>query len=381
MLLRHGSEVGATELVAPGVEVEVLAGERLIVVRGLTGAGPDAVMDEAPEMANRALDLIAMRGFVSGAIDDPLGFHIAWWQGALSRVARVWSLATLTMTGTTVGLGGGKATPPPPPAWQESMRYFRMSQVTDDLFDAFRNVYLALESILDSVAPWRKGEGEGVWLRRALTGASKMVNLPDYLSTPASDPIDAVFQELYRNIRTATFHGKAGRRVLLPQDQSARSAVAEAKLRYARMYLDIAKAVFGSHFSHRGGLTPEAFKLMINEVTSGLSLALTDDAAPVVGSDTDFSPNGRPVVEVPATQVMHMDRPYLATVSGTIDTNVVLSAVGRVRRAGALFPDGRPAIVERLEAEFDPSGFDELELVIATRARNGGAGLRQEYAT
>src|SRR5215203_4309619 len=80
LLLRHGSQVETTELVAPGVEVQLVAGQRFVVIRGLSGTGPDAVMDVAPEMANRALDLIAMRGAESGAIDDPTVFHIVWWQ-------------------------------------------------------------------------------------------------------------------------------------------------------------------------------------------------------------------------------------------------------------------------------------------------------------
>lgn len=30
------------------------------------------------------------------------------------------------------------------PEWHASMRYLRMSEITDDPYDAFRNVYLAL---------------------------------------------------------------------------------------------------------------------------------------------------------------------------------------------------------------------------------------------
>lgn len=50
------------------------------------------------------------------------------------------------------------------------MRHFRLSQTTSDLFDAFRNLYLALESLLSTIAPMRlhpdgrPAEGEGVWL-------------------------------------------------------------------------------------------------------------------------------------------------------------------------------------------------------------------------
>ncbi len=63
--------------------------------------------------------------------------------------------------------------PTPPLAWHESLRYFRLSQTTDDLFDAYRNAYLALESILSSIAPQRTdaagkvNEGESGYLKLA----------------------------------------------------------------------------------------------------------------------------------------------------------------------------------------------------------------------
>ena len=53
---------------------------------------------------------------------------------------------------------GATATPP----WHSSMRYFRMAEVTDDLFDSFRNTYLALESLLSEIeAMQQRSNGRG----------------------------------------------------------------------------------------------------------------------------------------------------------------------------------------------------------------------------
>lgn len=79
-------------------------------------------------------------------------------------VLRIVSEVHTTFSGTVGG-------PPHPPcaAWHESMRFFRVSQTTDNRFDAFRNLYLALESILSKIAPvksranGRSDEGEGEW--------------------------------------------------------------------------------------------------------------------------------------------------------------------------------------------------------------------------
>jgi hypothetical protein len=59
-----------------------------------------------------------------------------------------------------------------------------MSEITDDLFDAFRNVYLALESLLNRLQPKTPGEREGPWLRRALTLVHETAGLETYLAAP-----------------------------------------------------------------------------------------------------------------------------------------------------------------------------------------------------
>src|SRR5664279_4158410 len=79
----------------------------------------------------------------------------------------------------------GNIIPPPPRStfWHESFRYYRLSQTTDDLFDAYRNVYLALESVLSTISPQkvnaatgRIAEQEGQWFERALTDAGNVTN-------------------------------------------------------------------------------------------------------------------------------------------------------------------------------------------------------------
>ena len=97
----------------------------------------------------------------------------------LSVAIRLLSIPTQTLHVGEITVTGGTPVVPPAPEWHESARYFRLSQLTDDLLDSFRNIYLALESILDHLAPQRTTsplEREGSWFRRALTEADKIVN-------------------------------------------------------------------------------------------------------------------------------------------------------------------------------------------------------------
>lgn len=178
------------------VEVEIVAGARPIIVRGLSLGSYEGVMDAAPELCNRALDVLAISGKLRMTLSDIKTTHVAFWSDGVKSTVRLVSTSTMTMSSSAATLSvldsSGSptpTTPAPPSVWHESFRYFRMSQTSADLFDAFRNVYLALESILSTIEPVQIGkngrpEGEGVWVERALAKAAGRVTLTDYLLPP-----------------------------------------------------------------------------------------------------------------------------------------------------------------------------------------------------
>ena len=66
--------------------------------------------------------------------------------------------------------------------WHESSRYYRVSESSTDLYDSFRNLYLAIEALLsDVVPPTTKPngnlEGDSEWLERALRLVGQTVDL------------------------------------------------------------------------------------------------------------------------------------------------------------------------------------------------------------
>ena len=52
----------------------------------------------------------------------------------------------------------------------ESLRYYRMSKCTSDLFDAYRNAYMGFECLVSSESPKRSNESELDWLKRVVNG-------------------------------------------------------------------------------------------------------------------------------------------------------------------------------------------------------------------
>jgi hypothetical protein len=117
-----------------------------------------------------------------------------------------------------------------------------LSQVTDDLLDAFRNMYLALESVLSHIAPQQDREREGEWVRRALEAAAALVELSRYAETqsPEESPVEALHRDIYRDSRNAVFHAKGNRPSYLPHDDAAEAPVLSALNRLARLYVDLA---------------------------------------------------------------------------------------------------------------------------------------------
>jgi hypothetical protein len=151
--------------------------------------------------------------------------HIVWWPEPSGLVVRTVSIAPVSIDVPPVTAivtdANGNVVPhsaPPPVVWHESFRYFRLSQTSDDLFDAYRNAYLALESVLSSIAPQHTSatgnvtEREGAWFRRALTAADQVTALAPCVPASTADPVQYLYDELYVDMRSAMSHARAGAR-------------------------------------------------------------------------------------------------------------------------------------------------------------------------
>lgn len=254
---------------ADGIEVHVNDGTRAVRVTGIDPCmSVDDVATEARDAADRALDLVAMNGGGGLALSTAERAAVAWTGRAPVTLVRAYDNLhmQLSMTSTAVGMDADGVVVPPPsssaPTWHESMRYFRMSQSTGDLLDAFRNIYLGLESMLSEITPYSRAiyENEKAWLKRALKDAEWLMQSRGGLPTveqrfdraPAGDPIDALCDELYSAHRTAAFHAKTNRKTSLPQREADRASVAGILQRYAGLYADIAQAKFGARFPRSG---------------------------------------------------------------------------------------------------------------------------------
>lgn len=361
-------------------EAEVSDGTNLVVVRGGTAGDYHKSLTVGLAYAQKALDIMSLRGgndlLIKGFEDD----HLVWWGEPSGLVIRIVSLAPLRMdvppVNVTVTDQAGNTVPPTPAPkveWHESFRYFRLSQTTDDLFDAYRNAYLALESVLSSIAPQQKdatgkvAEGEGAWFKRALAQADQAVKLSSFVPPGTADPVLYLFDELYVSMRSAMSHAKSGRKVLLPQDERERSNVTASLRRLVSLYLKLAEA----HLKARrtgGGVFAGAFRMMVSPTLERMAMYVSDDESPVNASDTSPNPGGGAMKLLTPMGVPDASEPFAVTRLWSSPCSD-LSDLPFVRRAVGLIDDTL-GMAQVLEGRLVLGSASRLEVMLGARGSN-----------
>ncbi len=356
-----------------GWAAEVLAGTQTIVARGPKASGYETARDASFDAAQEALDVFCIRGTLSLAVVRVETTHFAWWTDSAGTIMRIGGVvdrnvgmtATLSVTDTH---GNPRPVPPLPVVWHQSFRFFRVSQTSTDLFDAYRNLYLALESILTTMVPIGHSEGEKVWLKRALREIDATLPLARYAPPGSIDPLEAIYQDVYAQTRTALFHAKQGRRVLLPQHLGTSAGVVDTLERLSRLYLDLVDKHLGVRRA-AGVMTLVGFNMAMQPLINATSeVAISDDDSPLDPDDTAVNPGGGSVAQFAAAYDPALDRPGYKYWLGELHS-AQFGPVQRVSRLGLL----HHSILTQAKRLADPVnllGIDVLQVQLGQRLVN-----------
>lgn len=380
-LLDRPAPTTCKEVLAHGWTAELTEGSPQVVVRGPEDVDNyEETFAETLAASQEALDFVAMRGGRGLAVVSADSEHVAWWTDAEGRVVlRLVAVSDLgvsvSATGTVTDAAGNVRPSPPPPVlvWHPSLRYFRLAQVTGDLFDAYRNMYLAFESLLSTIVPQKlsatgnPAEGEGDWLRRALTTIDSSLPLAPYAPAGSTPPVDLVFNDIYSGTRTLLFHAKSGRPTLLPHGLDSRHDIIESLERLARFFTDL----FAHHTGHRrpsGGMTYAGFEI----VTSfDATAVVSDDPAPESKADVAINPTGGRAEQLATRRAPELSSPGLAFWLGDCqEAQSVDLGDGSIRRTGLVSDDGRLLQVNRLSEPVSLAGVDGLQVQQGARLVN-----------
>lgn len=370
--------------VTDGWSVEVSDGLKLVVARGGQDIGYEDAFRSGLLHAQQGLDLLSIQGKGDLSIRRFDDDHLAWWIRPEGLAIRVVSIAPVNIdvppVTLTVTNASGRPVPSPPPtilSWHESFRYFRLSQTADDLFDAYRNAYLALESVLSSITPQKLSragkvaEREGAWFKRALSEANRILSLSTFTPAGTVDPIQHLFDELYVGMRSAMSHAKSGRRVLLPRNEAERQDVTESLGRLTQLYLKLAELHLGARRSG-GAMFAVAFRMMTEPSFASMTVLASDDESPFNPADTVINPGGGSTAELTDPSPVDTTTPFLTTRLTSADARD-LAELPFIRRVAAVSADGTPVMATALEAQLVLGTATRFEALLGAR----GANVRQ----
>lgn len=267
--------------------------------------------------------------------------------------------------------------PDPPPralVWHPSFRHYRLSQVTDDLYDAFRNAYLALESVLSDVHPirvkadGRPAEAEGRWFKEALAKAGELLPLKDFVSDQCADPVDELFEELYKKVRTAIFHSKTNLPTALPQDSARRSDLLSRLDVVIKLYLSLTDKQLGIR-PPSGGVTHFGFLHFTKGLEDNVEVYVTDASTPFKPDQETVNPNGGTVALMETRESAELERKLLRVFVGALDLTSA-RGLSHITKFAIATRSGGLLAAHELKGSLELSGVDRLEARIGVRARN-----------
>lgn len=299
--LKHKSPVSYTHSLDNGVwEVEISSGSRRIIARTKNDLSYDLIQNEGFNIIQKALDILSIKNIFITALHDPASSNLGVYNENECYILFAYSLLDIPIGMeckiTQLDSDGNeiKQEDPPEPIWNESFRFYRLSQSSSDQFEAYRNLFLAFESLLNSINPKKKREGEGQWLKRVLTDISKRVSLSNFSPEGSDDPVKYIIQSQYKNIRCKIQHAK------FPNAQLPHSDLNPADVQHAYSELvRIWKQIAGSYFhvpTGGGVVTDTGFSLMIQKVFSdGVAILYSSDQSPPKNEDIAANPQSAPV--------------------------------------------------------------------------------------
>lgn len=276
-------------------EVEVKSDNHSIVARCCCNLPVDKILSRGLELCQQALDLLSVEKKGDFQINSPGEEHIILFIKKDMVVLREISLTDLSIgmkASITILDKDGSIIPEPPApqiSWIPAFRFYRLSQGSSDLFEAYRNLFLGLEAILNHLCPKRAKEGEKQWLRRALGMISDTIQLSDIIQDVNDDPVENFIITQYENVRCKLFHAK-GDRAIIPHQDLNPVLISKAYNNLITIWRKIA-SVYYNIPGGGGGVTHQGFKFMMDAgFKKGFTFIASNDKTPPTKEDTEINP-------------------------------------------------------------------------------------------
>lgn len=375
--LRTPCEISRSEDI-DGWSVESVVGKSTIVARSPQALGKREAIEAGTECIQRFLDLLSYERFKVSELAGIGGSHVLLYTEENRRVVEIMATDELILGVSATGAvydrdGNPKPTPPgPTPLWTPALRFYRLSQASSDLYEAYRNLWLGLEVLLSTIGAKRADEGERKWLRRVLAEIGARIDVRPLLPDNR-DLADYMLADQYERMRCYLFHAKPEDGMAVPTLPDP-EALAIAYAQLIRIWRDIAHHFIGVRRGGIGVVTHEGFKaLLFTPFSSGLGVVYSDARAPAGDDDTQINPSGEARIELESPRYQEGAMPGLVSVSASLLTEGQVSLPVLWRFGCEIGPEKKLFCVGRVEGGLRLSGVDQLDILQVFRLKNASS--------
>jgi len=354
-------------------QVEVKEGQSTIIARTQSILTPEETLNQSSEMCHKFLDLISVAKIMNAEMKNSPNSHILLFKEGKKWVLRLVSgLQLISSTkASAIVIRNGKEIPSPPkpkpkPEWIPAFRYYRLSRMSHDLYEAYRNLFLGFEAILSDIVPIKKSERETVWLKRALKEINAQIPLSQCVPINTSDPIDFFFKKQY-GLRCDLFHAK-GNNCILPFSQLEIKDIADSYEYLHRLWNEIINCCYDVP-NNGGSLTYTGFKISIeNLLSKGFEILAVDDPRPSKNTDTEANPLGYPEIHFSHLNYESTSLPGRVSIKGDIESE----ALRNIEHLYSFYISSNRQILmfNHVETGIFPAGIDKLECYFNIQIKN-----------
>jgi hypothetical protein len=275
---------------------EVAVGNQWIVARTSDRVGRAEVITLGLEASQQALDVFCFEKRLRLQLKSPSDRHVAVYcaDGACVLGHHCTSDLRFAFGGgvnmvVTDAAGNVVAPNLPPRSWTAGLRYYRLSQTSGDLYEAYRYLRLSFEAMLHAICPQNAGEREGEWVLRAISTLGGKINLTSFVPRGVTNAAACLHGTHYEHVRCRLFHSKS---MGAPIDLPSPEKVAQAYESLVGLVRLSASEYLAVRPGASGGMTHAGFRLLMDGVSDALTMHFTEDMSPATRDDTAVSPMG-----------------------------------------------------------------------------------------
>ncbi|MCF6230467.1 MAG: hypothetical protein L3J62_06710 [Gammaproteobacteria bacterium] len=356
-----------------------------LIICSFNGAGDRSeALKQGAELVEEYLDLLSFILGIDLAIKNRDKNTYAWWLDGDKKVVNV-TLSYVYLLSPEVHMelvskdAAGKVIPPVivSPKHHNILRFFRLSQVTDNLFEAYRNLYLSFELLASVIIPKGK-KTEKKWLISALTEMNGKFGLFKYICN--DEPL-SILQVIYDDSRLPLFHAKEGKCHYLPASSDTDRSVVQKAL---NMLSDILLCV-----------VPQKFSTKRKRGCVLASSVIDDKESPIISGGNSFIVSGQAIGNDYREGKIELSDPWFmdgvdfpikiesikgshAEITGTIE--VAQLATATPLTTIDMVNSEYPVLMCDLDAAFDVSGFDRLDVGLSIEFDGDGNHPKRHYS-